>query len=174
MKLSKLIAAAALVAATSAPAAVIVSNLPAFSGNGAIGSQSVGMFTFVIPVGDVITGVVFTGQTGNAAASTTAPLGLTLDGVTVLTCVMTDNCTTNGPVPIAYFFSAPDFGLFADGSAALVAAQTGCCIVRLGASTLTVFTESAGVPEPTTWSLLIAGFAMAGSSMRRRRVVAIA
>jgi hypothetical protein len=31
-----------------------------------------------------------------------------------------------------------------------------------------------GVPEPSTWSLLIAGFGMTGFAMRRRRSVALA
>ena len=33
---------------------------------------------------------------------------------------------------------------------------------------------TSGVPEPTTWALLISGFGLAGASLRRRRVSALA
>ena len=168
MKLTALLAAAALFVATSAPAAIIVANLPEFSGGGSIGAQAAGTFTYVIPVGDVITGVVFVGGFGNTAASSTAPEILTLDGVTVATCGTSEGCTES-PVPIVYFFDTTLFGLFTDGSAALVATQTDCCAVRLKASTLTITTITSGVPEPVSWALLVTGFAISGAALRRRR-----
>ena len=173
MKLTILYAAAALVAATSAPAAIIVANLPEFNGNGSLGAQAAGTFTYVIPIGDIITSVVFAGGFGNTTASSTAPETLTLDGITIATCGVEETCT-GSPVTIAHFFSNAEFGLFADGSAALIATQTDCCTVRLKASTLTITTEASGVPEPVSWALLVTGFALSGTALRRRRMAVAA
>ena len=38
-----------------------------------------------------------------------------------------------------------------------------------GAYTVTITSSGAGVPEPASWALMIAGFGLAGATMRRRR-----
>lgn len=77
-------------------------------------------------------------------------------------------------------FSGGAFYFFAPGAFAAAGIYTtagwpvndpGCCFGNAGFATLTVSgaPDVGGVPEPTTWALMIFGFGGAGAMLRRRR-----
>lgn len=161
--------AVALVAAsTSANAAVIVVDLPEFDGNGDLGPAAIGTFNFVIPSGETIISALFESNFGNSTVNSSATGIVTLDGVTVGVCAGEGNPCWDGPgAPISYSFLPGELAVLADGSANLVYDQTDCCVIRLGASRLTI-TTSGAVPEPAAWAMMLAGFGLVGGAMRRR------
>ena len=83
---------------------------------------------------------------------------------------------------VGFAFTSADGGLYAinyffdAGTFAANGAYATNDVIRDHRGTLTVsgFAEPAtgGVPEPATWALMIAGFGLAGASLRRRGAVA--
>ena len=65
-----------------------------------------------------------------------------------------------------------EYNLFSNGpgSYTLYKAQNG----SYGANSNGRLTVTAGVPEPATWTLMIAGFGLAGAALRRRRLQPVA
>jgi PEP-CTERM motif len=161
-------------AAAPASASVIVVTLPEYNGTGNIGSEVAGIFNYVIPVGETILSALFTSTFGNSMVDSSSTGNVTVDGITVGVCLGDGNPCWNGPgAPISYNFLASEFSALADGSATLVYNQTDCCVIRLGESTLTLNTGVAGVPEPASWALMLAGFGLTGAAMRRRQSVRV-
>lgn len=158
---------ALFVAATALPslAGAQVFTLPEFNGNGTLGATTIGTFTFA--PGQIFTSALFEGNFGNSTVNSSATGFLTLDGVTVGTCPSTGPCFDGPGLPISFAFS--DFSIFADGSATLVYNQTGCCVIRLAESRLTLRAVTGAVPEPATWAMMLLGFGAMGVSLRRRR-----
>jgi len=79
-----------------------------------------------------------------------------------------DNCTGD---PFGDFCNWTAIGVTFDGIARSIdfggtANQTGFDNITFGSDT----PGNPGVPEPTTWAMMIAGLAVVGASMRRRRV----
>ena len=85
------------------------------------------------------------------------------------------------PQPPAAFNSDPtsayDSGLFAHATFALGAGDVLSfqeITIPPGYTDGTIAVEAAGVPEPTGWALMLAGFGVAGAAIRRRRAVVAA
>jgi hypothetical protein len=168
-----LLAATVLMSAASANAAVMVLTADPFNGVNAPGGQTVTTWNFVLPVGQEIQSAVFTSSFGNDENPSSAVGNVTVGGILVATCIEGGSCFESAsgfPTPILYNFGPSEFTSLI-GSFGLVYNQTGCCIPRLGASTLTI-TYGAPVPEPSNWALLIAGFGLVGAAMRRRAIAA--
>ena len=74
---------------------------------------------------------------------------------------------TTGPVAIAYYFNASDFRTVGTHDSQLLGPQqfAQLTVTNLGGG---------GVPEPTTWALMIGGFGLAGVTLRRRRAAVAA
>ncbi|MGH9794660.1 MAG: PEP-CTERM sorting domain-containing protein [Candidatus Acidiferrales bacterium] len=154
-------------------------SLPEFNGTpiGSAGpfpqpSVTVGIFTFLIPPGDVITAAVLTGTFGNSSSQfngSSAGVDVFLNGLLVAQCVIGTQCWT-GPGPNAWSFtlSPSQLALLGSGSATLTAIQTSQTTIRLGVTNLTVATTTV-VPEPATLIMFGSGIAAIGGIMRRRR-----
>lgn len=140
--------------------------LPQFNGDGTVAATTIGTFTFA--PGQTFTSALFVSSFGNSSVNSSAEGFLTLDGITVGTCPSTGPCNSGPGLPISFSFSPSDFSIFADGSATLVYNQTGCCVIRLGESTLTLSAVTGAVPEPGTWAMMLVGFGAMGVSLRRR------
>ena len=170
-----LIAAAALMSAASANATVLVFNAGEYNGDGSLGPATVTSWNVVLPGGESIVSANFTSNFGNSEVNSTATGFVTVGGVTVGTCNGSGNpCWDSPGAPINYNFLASEFASLL-GNIDLVYTQTDCCVIRLGASTLTITTQATGaVPEPANWAMLIAGFGLTGAVMRRRRTAVAA
>ncbi len=170
--LAAAIAAAGIFTAAQASAAIITATLPEFNGDGTVASTPIGTFSFVIPLGDVITGADLTTAFGNSEVNSSAVGDLFIDGLFVGHCADTGPCAEGPGQPVHFTFNVGDLGLLSDGAANLVYDQTDCCIIRLSASTLRIATNGSSlgaVPEPATWALMIGGFGAAGAMLRRRK-----
>ena len=161
-----------LVASIAANASVITATLPEFNGTGLLGPQTVGTFNYVIPTGSHITAVSWSSTFGNSVVASTAIQTDYVAGIAVANCPNSSSFCYNNAMPVSYNFSSADFSLFSSGSVNEVADQTGCCVVRLGSSTLTITTASS-VPEPPSIALLglgLFGVGIVSIQRRRRRV----
>ena len=164
---SSLVAAGLI--ATAAQAGTISMTLPEYNGAGSYpATETVGTFSFAVPVGETIVGAVISGQFGNSSVSSTAVQTVMADGIAVATCPDTSAfCWNTGPEAWSYTFAPSQFGIFADGSVVVTDYQPDCCIIRLGETTLTLTT--APVPEPETYAMMLAGLGILGAAARRRR-----
>lgn len=110
------------------------------------GSQS-----YTIPAGETILSADFASTMGNSSVASTAVMDVFVNGVLVGTCPDRNAPCWNGLVPFTYNFLASELSALAGGSADLTVTQTDCCVIRLGASDLTITTGTSGsVPEPAT------------------------
>lgn len=109
--------------------------------------------------------------TSSTAATVTVYDGLdgtgNVLGTIDLAAQYTDNCTGD---PTGTFCNWSAIGVAFDGIAMSIdfggtANQTGYDNITFGSDT------PGGVPEPTTWAMMIAGLGLVGASMRRRRTV---
>jgi hypothetical protein len=166
-----LVALGMLMSAVAADAAVLVFTAPEYNGTGVYGTATVTTWNIALPIGHVITAANFTSAFGNSVVNSSAEGFVTVGGITVGLCPGDGNPCWNGPgEPIVYDFDTSEFSALV-GSVDLAYTQTGCCVIRLAESTLTITT--AGIPEPATWGLMIAGFGLVGVAARTRRRVAI-
>jgi MYXO-CTERM domain-containing protein len=153
----------------AARALVITDALPAFDGDCEPLACEVGLFEYAIPAGQTIVGATLVGSFGNANATSTAPVEVFLDGLTVAECLSGQNCTMSDvPLTWRYVLDAAELPLLADGSAALSALQNGGLLVRLGPTTLRIQT----VPEPSSALLAAAGLLALAGRRRRKRLSA--
>ena len=167
LRLCVLIALGFTLTVRSVGAATITDTLPEFSGDATF---TVGTFNFAIPTGEVIVGASISGTFGNSLSPTSAPISVLLDGIQVTSCLVDTPCTDiAGPHPWSYAFAPAELAIFSDGAATLGGVQQGCCVVRLGVTTLTLTTreDSTSVPEPS--SLLLLGTAAVGLAASQRR-----
>src|SRR5579883_1521703 len=145
-------------ALTSVRADTIISTLPEYTSSGFPSYPSdlttIGTFTYTLPVGQDITSITYSGQTGNSAGAATAPFSLYLNNILIKQVTTSDIEYAGGPHPFSYTFSPSDFSSFAGGSATLAFVQTDDFYVHLGQSTLTIITPQS-TPAPA--SLLTAG-----------------
>ena len=111
------------------------------------------------------------------------PGSVAAGGVTVA--ASGDGLGLEAAIPVSYFttaypglnFGGQQFGTIGSSVVLRLSQSFGYSVAggatygvnRLGAVTLTA---AAAVPEPASWALLIAGFAMTGAAMRRRATVA--
>ncbi len=55
----------------------------------------------------------------------------------------------------------------------LVVLRNGTPGLSVGSQDLLAFSTNVGVPEPTSWAMLMAGFGLVGATLRRRRIMAV-
>jgi hypothetical protein len=95
----------------------------------------------------------------------------TLLGSIMVTAQFTDNCTGD---PNGTFCNWTAAGVAFDGTAMSIdfggtANQTGYDNITFGSD----IPGNPGVPEPTSWALMLAGFGMVGGSLRRRHQIRV-
>ncbi|WP_229487728.1 PEP-CTERM sorting domain-containing protein [Pseudoduganella lutea] len=158
---------AGLVVASASHAGTFSDSLPEFSGTGANGVETVGMFTFSVPANETILSARIDGTFGNSEITSTSVHSVYADGILIASCAdMASFCWSTGPEAWSYSFSGAELGIFADGQVVITTDQTDCCTVRLGAMTLTGVT--AAVPEPGTYAMLLAGLGLLTAVKRRK------
>jgi hypothetical protein len=166
-------AAVFVMAASCLQAGTIVLTWPEqnAAGEGLPYTLDAGSQSYTIPAGETILSAAFTSSLGNSQSESTAVMDVFVNGVLVATCPDQDAACwqgTGGPFPFTYNFLASELSALAGGSADLTVTQNDCCVIRLGASELTITTGSA-VPEPATLWLLGLGLCSAGLVSRRLR-----
>jgi hypothetical protein len=128
-----------------------------------------GSLPFAVPAGQTIVDALFSSTLGNTSSGSTAVMDVFVNSVLVGSCPSTSSpCWHSGPNPFTFSFTGAELSALATGSVDLSIVQTGCCTIRLGASTLTVDTRpTTETPEPATLALL--GTGMFGLVVIRRR-----
>jgi hypothetical protein len=168
-------AASALAASTLAASATTYTfTADEFNGTGAIGAALVKNWSIAIGAGETIVSAVFKSNFGTMAVPSSATGFVTVGGNTVGTCAGPGNSCWDGPgAPISYTFGSGQFASLL-GSVDLIYDQTDCCVIRLGASTLTIDTARvSSVPLPAAFWLLLSGLTVAGAGTLVRRKPAL-
>ncbi len=130
-----------------------------------------GSYTFAVPAGQSIVDASFSSTLGNSTVPNTAVMNVFVNTVEVGTCAEGDPVCANSttPVPFTYTFTPSDFSALDTGSVDLSIVQTDCCVIRLGASTLTIDTALTGVKTPEPASLAMLGTGLFGLGAFRKR-----
>ena len=165
---------AALVAAGlagSASATVVTSTLGEFNFDGADDgsspAQTVGIFSFLLPLGESILSATVSGTFGNSTVYSTAAVDLFGDGAFLGECVFNDVCWTGAQGLTPYSFAVTNLADLLDGLFEFAIQQDGPYYTRLGEATLTINTGPTAVPLPAGLPLLLAG--LGGLALLRRR-----
>ena len=144
--------------------------LPETDGDGSPGQLLIGMWDVILGAGESIVSAVFTSSFGNSTVNSTAEGTVLVNGIVVATCDGPGNVCWDGPGElISYSFTPAEFGNLL-GQVSLFYDQTGCCVIRLGESTLTIETAASQVPLPAGGLLLLT--ALGGLGLARRRKAA--
>lgn len=147
---SKLFAAAMMLglATSAADAATYTFSAEEYNGDGNVGAVLLAAWNVVLGTGESIVSASFSSTWGNSTVPNSSEGYVTVGGTTVGTCMPGEDCyTAQTPTAIDYTFAASEFfGLM--GTVDLFYTQTGCCIIRLGESNLTIETTAAAVPVP--------------------------
>ena len=122
-------------------------------------------WNLALGAGETIVSAFFTSTFGNSVVNSTATGLVTIGAVQVASWAGPGNAGWDGPsVHIAVSFAAGNFASLR-GAFDLIHDQTGCCVIRLGASLLTIKTTSvSAVPLPA--SLPLAGLRAVEGSQR--------
>ena len=129
-------------------------------------------WNLALGAGETIVSAFFTATFSNSVVNAEATGLVTIGVVQVASCAGAGNAGWDGPsVHIAYSFAAEDFASLR-GAFDLIHDQTGCCVIRLGASLLTIRTTSvSAVPLPASLPLVLVGLGAVGAVAARRRKV---
>ncbi len=152
-------------------AGTITATLPEFNGiliSSGFPQPSVnaGTFSYSIPNGQFITSAVFSSTFGNSKVGNSAGVDVQVGGILAGSCPALAICDTGLiPTPFSYTFQPGAFAALGSGSLAVTATQTSGNIIRLGAETLTITTNT---PEPASILLFALGLAALGVLGRRR------
>ncbi|MFN3591526.1 MAG: PEPxxWA-CTERM sorting domain-containing protein [Thermaurantiacus sp.] len=174
-----LVVAGALLAAGSAHAvSSLVISLPDFDGPGnadgfPIDLGVIGTFNFALPGGSVILDASIGGTFGTQQlTASSAGFDIVIGGAQLVACVVQEPCWTGALgafAPFDLLLPASTFATLLTGSVDLGVIQTSQFNVRYGTPTLTIrYTDGGVIPEPATWAMLILGFGLVGSALRRR------
>ena len=165
------------ISALSLNAATITASLPEYNGpmnpTGPFPASAVniGTFTFSIPVGQQITSATLSGTFGNSQFLNTAGVDLSANGLLFASCAPMAACDTGDAItPFSFNFAPANFFLLNGGSLAITGTQNNGNMIRLGAETLTITTQTspnAATPEPASLALMGAGLVVVGLIKRR-------
>jgi PEP-CTERM motif len=133
-----------------------------------------GSLIFMLPAGQNVVDAVFSSTLGNSMVGSTAVMNVFVNTVEVGSCPsFLSPCAQFGqaPIPFTHSFTPTELLALATGSVDLSVVQSGCCVIRLGDSTLTIDTTAAtATPEPATLAMLGAGLLGLAAVRRRIRV----
>jgi PEP-CTERM motif len=133
-----------------------------------------GSLVFMVPAGQTIVDAVFSSTLGNSIVGSTAVMNVFVNTVRVGSCPsFLSPCAQFGqaPIPFTHSFTPTELLALATGSVDLSVVQSGCCVIRLGDSTLTIDTVPAtATPEPATLAMLGTGLFGLAALRRRNRM----
>lgn len=170
---SKILAAAMMwgLAASGANAATYNFTTGEYDGDGNIGAALIATWNVILGAGEHIVSATFSSTWGNSSVPNSAEGFVTVGGNTVGACTPAEACyNAQSPTPFSYAFSASEFASLL-GNVDLFYTQTGCCIIRLGESTLKI--ETASVPVPAAGALLLpalGGLVAFGKRRRKQKI----
>ena len=159
--------AGVFLAGSAANATTYTYTLPEYDGDGNLGLALVGIWDVILGSGESIVSALFTSSFGNSVVNSSAQGAVLVNGIVVATCDGPGNSCWEGPGElISYSFVPAEFGNLL-GTVSVFYDQTGCCVIRLGETTLTIETAASQVPLPAGGFLLIG--ALGGLAALRRR-----
>ena len=167
---SKILAAAMVLglATSAADAATYTFTAGEFNGDGSIGAALIQTWNVLIGAGEHIVSATYSSTWGNSTVPNSSEGYVTVGGNTVGSCSPAEACwNAQIPTPFGYTFSSSQFASLL-GTVDLFYVQTGCCVIRLGDSALTI--NTAAVPIPAAGALLFPAIgAVVALRARRRR-----